>query len=106
MGELGDPVVRVVGRKQPDFVPLPDELLGKRLDVATDAPRVRVRVRGDECYSHWGIVAESPDPKQGGAPEPPMASPTHTPSRTGAPGSRARRSPAPSRSTARRSRWQ
>jgi hypothetical protein len=40
-------------------VTMPDQLLGKRFDVPPHTPRIRIRVRGDECYSHSSIVDES-----------------------------------------------
>src|SRR4051812_44125371 len=60
MPDASQAVVRVKGREQPNVVALPDELLGKRFDVLPDTPRIRIRVRGDECYAHRCIVDECP----------------------------------------------
>ncbi len=59
MPDARQTVVGVEGRKQPHVVPVPDQLLGKRFDVPPHAPRIRIRVRGDERYSHWCIVDET-----------------------------------------------
>jgi hypothetical protein len=48
----GEAVVRVMGRKYAHVVPLIEELLGQGFDVPTHSPRIRRRIRGDQCDAH------------------------------------------------------
>ena len=45
-------VVGVVGRQKPDIVALLDQLLGQSFHMASDAARIRVRVRRHKRYTH------------------------------------------------------
>jgi chlorite dismutase len=54
-------VIGVVGRQEPNIVPLMQKLLGERLHVPPDTAWVRVRVRRDEPHAHAAIVVHLPE---------------------------------------------